>query len=298
MPVEAGSWPTSAWGCAPPDPATAAGRRAGRGRPDRPGRRLAADPVRRRGPARLPGPGAGPRARPAAARRAVQRARRADPDQPCTAWCSGCGRTTSPPSCWSPTTSTRRIALADRVLVLDGGRIASAAGSTRPGPATATTPALVALRAPPAVRARRQPGRNDNDRANPGYSRTETAPLRRAGRPAVPCSPPSWRPPARQRITVELDGRRELRRHHQAGDRRRQRHAARRRPGRPGAEALLTAAGPDPQAAVQGRRGPTSPPGRRCCRPWGPARSTSAPSATRRRCSPPRAAARSRSSAR
>ena len=47
---------------------------------DRARRRLAAHPVRRRGPARLAGPRAGPRARAAAARRAVRRPGRADPD--------------------------------------------------------------------------------------------------------------------------------------------------------------------------------------------------------------------------
>ena len=54
--------------------------RPGRGRPDRTSPGLAADPVRRRGPAGRAGPGAGARAGPAAARRAVQRARRPDQD--------------------------------------------------------------------------------------------------------------------------------------------------------------------------------------------------------------------------
>ena len=62
---------------------------------------------------------------------------------------------------------------------------------------------------------------------------------------------------------------------------------ARRRPGGPGAAGAAHRGRPDQQAAVQGRPGPTSPPGRRCCRPWAPARSTSArrrrPAGLRRR---------------
>ena len=68
------------------------------------------DPVRRRGPAGRAGPGAGAQARPAAARRAVQRARRVDQDDhaPPGAAAVAAPPVLSPPCCWSPTTWTRR----------------------------------------------------------------------------------------------------------------------------------------------------------------------------------------------
>ena len=118
-------------------------RRAGEPRwprsASRPRGRLAQDALRRRGPARRAGPGARPRARAAAARRAVRCARRADPHPHARPAAAALRPPPTRRCCSSPTTSTRRSLLADRVLVLDGGRFRSTSGSTSTVPATAPT---------------------------------------------------------------------------------------------------------------------------------------------------------------
>jgi hypothetical protein len=90
------------------DPQAGRAHRAGGGRAGRARLRLAADAVRRRGAAGLAGPGAGQRTAAAAARRAVQRAGRADQDHHAPAGARSCGRGISLRCCWSRTTWTRR----------------------------------------------------------------------------------------------------------------------------------------------------------------------------------------------
>ena len=118
-----------------------AGARRGRARRPRAG--LAARAVRRRAAAGRAGPVAGPRARAAAGRRAVRRARRADPARGCTTCCATCAASTGPRSCWSPTTSTRRSPSPT------GCWCSTRAGSRSSAASSCTTPATPPVRPSP-----------------------------------------------------------------------------------------------------------------------------------------------------
>ena len=170
----------------------------GRGRPDRQARRLAAAALRRPGPAGLAGPRPGQQPGAAAARRAVQRARRPDPHRDAPAG----HRAVAPPLDGDPHRHPRRRR------------------GARPRR--------------PARRARRGPDGRTSGRSAPPRSDRAHAAARDRRRSAPRCSAPSASSPLRPTRTAAAQRAREPRSTHEApGDLRRTRLAAvrpRRRP--------------------------------------------------------------------